>query len=341
MAFLSNIKVHDSGSHGVQWKGPHDSEWVLGEVYNNGARGVFVDAGGDGMAMLDVHSWGLSQTYAVYFGATGCHFGSGCVAEGAITAQLGIDGNDCSVLGFIYGAGATTPVGIAIGVTGSRVGTYIKSKINNCTSGSVAFTNDGISTVDVHIYQASGTPLTGTINALSRVDALVNGVAGSNYQFPGALRIQGGNALQLSNAANSSFASLTFDGTRADISWPLQTASGQFLKAGGMLRRTVQTPAHSATPTPNVALGSIFAPAAMTANVTVGAPTNGAAGDELLFIWLQDGTGTRTIAYNAVYKTTGTGAVTPVTTAAGTRTIDKFITDDGTNWRLVSRITGQ
>lgn len=341
MAFLDNIKVHDCGSHGVQWKGPHDSMWGKGEIYNNGARGIFVDTGGDGLLATGVHSWGLSQTYAYYLGATGCVLSSGSVAEGATTAQIGVDANDCTIFAFVYGAGAAAPVGIVIGVTGSRVGTYIKSKINNCTTAAVNFLNDGISTVDAHVFQSSGTPLIGTINPLSRVDVLVNGVAGAKYQIPGPVRIASGNGVELANGANSSFATLSFDGTRVLDTWPLETASGQYLKTGGMLRRTVQAPAFAASYTPAVNLGSVIAMAALTGNVTVNAPTGGAAGDELLFIWLQDGTGTRTITYNAVYKTTGTGAVTAITTGASTRTVDKFVTDDGTNWRLVSRITGQ
>jgi hypothetical protein len=343
MSFLVNLKSHDHGSHGVHWKGPHDTQWSLGEVYNNGGRGIFADAKGDGLILFGVHSWGLTQTYACYFGATGCG-ASGCVFEGASTAQLALDANDCwTIGGFIYGFGViTAPVGIEIGTGGTRQDLAVwGTKINNCTSGSLKFVNDGGALIAADVYQASGTPTTGTISALTHMMLRANGVAGTVSRFPGQVEIHGGNLLRLYQSGDSGWADLSFDGSRANLTWPFQTAAGQYLKAGGMLRRTVQTPAHSATPTPNVALGSIFAPAAMTGNVTVGAPTNGAAGDELLCIWLQDGTGTRTVTYNAVYKTTGTGAVTAITTGANTRTIDKFVTDDGTNWRLVSRITGQ
>lgn len=340
MAQWVNVKAHDCGGHGVHMNGPHDSMWVNGEVYNNGARGVFVDAKGSGFAQSMVHSWGLTQTYAMYLGATGCRC-TDCVAEGAITAQLAMDGDDCSFNGFIYGAGAAVPVGIELGTGGTRQDMMVVAKINNCTSGAIKVVNDGGALIVADVFQSSGTLISGTLNGLTRLDLRTNGIAGGRARFPVDVEIGQGKGLKLYNAAESSFVTVDFDGSRINSTWPFRTASGQYLLAGGSLRRTVQAPAHSATPTPNVALGNIFAPAAMTANVTVGAPTNGAAGDELIFIWLQDGTGTRTVTYNAVYKTTGTGAVTAITTAASTRTIDKFITDDGTNWRLTSRITGQ
>lgn len=332
MAFLSNLKAHDNGAHGVHWNGPHDSMWALGEIYNNNTStgafdGVFADTNGNGLCLLGVHSWGLTQNYAVRFKTTGCVFGSGCVAEGAITAQVGIDGNDCTVLGFIYGAGATVPVGVVIGVTGSRVGTYVKAKINNCNSGAVAFTNDGISTVDVHVFATGGTPFTGTINPLSRVDALVNGVAGSNYQFPGALRIQGGNALQLSNAANSSFASLSFDGTKASLTWPFETASGQYLKAGGAFAHTRQTPTEAVLVSGISAnLGDVIA-VTLTAARLVGAPLNPTVGQRLIFTFVQGGAGAFAVTWNAVFKVTWSNTGN----ATGARSSISFVWD-GTNW---------
>jgi len=328
MAFLSNLKVHDCGSHGVHWNGPHDSQWTLGEVFNNGARGVFADTQGNGLLLVGVHSWGLTQTYAGFFGTTGC--GSvGSVFEGAITAQLGIDGNDCWVNGgFIYGAGASVPVGIQLGVTGTRQDVAIVgTKINNCTSGALVFTNDGGSLIVADIFQSGGTLTTGTISINSRHTLRTNGVAGSVDRLNGGLELHGGSALKLYSAADGGFATFSFDGAKALSTWPLVTST--------------QTPAFAASFTPNFAAGDTIAMAALTGNVTVNAPTGGVAGQKITFIWLQDGTGTRTITYNAVYKTTGTGAVTAITTGANTRTIDRFTSEDGTSWRLCSRITGQ
>jgi hypothetical protein len=65
-----------------------------------------------------------------------------------------------------------------------------------------------------------------------------------------------------------------------------------------------QAPAFSATPTFNPRLGKIITPGAMTANVTaVNAPTNPVVGQEITIVFLQDGTGGRTVAgWNAAFK---------------------------------------
>ena len=76
----------------------------------------------------------------------------------------------------------------------------------------------------------------------------------------------------------------------------------------------------------------------LTGDIRVDAPANGVAGQELTFIWSQDGTGGRRILYEPAYRTGGGAALE---TAAGSTTIDRFYCVDGTTWRLVSRVTGQ
>jgi hypothetical protein len=73
-------------------------------------------------------------------------------------------------------------------------------------------------------------------------------------------------------------------------------------------------------------------------DVRVDAPPGGLAGQELTFIWSQDGAGGRRVSYDAAYRT---GGVAAIDTSAGTTTIDRFYCVDGTTWRLVSRVTGQ
>ena len=76
----------------------------------------------------------------------------------------------------------------------------------------------------------------------------------------------------------------------------------------------------------------------LTGDVRVDAPVNGVAGQELTFIWSQDGTGGRRVAYEPAYRTGGGAAPDAV---AESTTIDRFYCVDGTTWRLVSRVTGQ
>jgi hypothetical protein len=102
---------------------------------------------------------------------------------------------------------------------------------------------------------------------------------------------------------------------------------------------TAQAPAFAASFTPDLSLGTIIRLGAMTANLTVNTPTNpGPAGQEVTFVLLQDGTGTRTITYAGNWK--GTGVAATVTTA-GTLTVDRFVNVDGTLFRIYSRATGQ
>jgi Pectate lyase superfamily protein len=109
----------------------------------------------------------------------------------------------------------------------------------------------------------------------------------------------------------------------------------QFL---GAERRSVRAPAFTTPFTPDPTLGE-RTEMTLTAALTVNAPTNGVSGMRLEFWWIQDGTGGRTITYNAVYHTS-TGAA--IVTTASTVTIDVFeCQSDNTTWRLVSRATGQ
>jgi hypothetical protein len=335
-SFLDNIKVHDCDSHGVHWNGPHDSAWAKGIVYNNGGRGVWIDTKGNDFVMLGVHSWGLTQTYPVFFGASGCVFGSGCVAEGGITAQVGVDANDCTIDGFIFGSGASVPVGVVIGVSGSVAGTRITTKINNCTSGGINFLNDGGSLVMAEIFQTSGSGSIGTVDANSLVMLLVTGGGtGSLLRMPttfdvfgGRLGVHAGNPLRLYNAADSGWAELSFDGTQLVDTWPL------FVPA---LRRTRQAKSFATPEATDPTQGGIVS-MTLTANLTVNNPTQTLAGQEIIYVWTQDATGGRTITYSGANFAAGGGAA--IVTTASTSTIDHFVCD-GTKWRLKSRITGQ
>lgn len=103
------------------------------------------------------------------------------------------------------------------------------------------------------------------------------------------------------------------------------------------IRLATSAPAFVASFTPDPTSAEIVS-MFLTGNVTVNNPTNLAAGHFLIFQWLQDGTGGRTIAYGASYHTSGAPAIV---TTANTSTLDTFYSFDGASLRLVSRITGQ
>ena len=106
-----------------------------------------------------------------------------------------------------------------------------------------------------------------------------------------------------------------------------------------------QTPAFAAAITPDPTQGEIIAMAALTGAVTVNIPArqDGAPfklGQNLMFIWVQDGTGGRVVTYTGGAGGFRTGGAAAFVTTLSTVTLDYFLFD-GTNWRIWARITGQ
>jgi len=69
-----------------------------------------------------------------------------------------------------------------------------------------------------------------------------------------------------------------------------------------IFRRSVQTPSSSASITIDASAGEKVKPSVLAANATINAPTNPSLGQELTFTFIQDGTGGRTVSWNAVFK---------------------------------------
>lgn len=84
----------------------------------------------------------------------------------------------------------------------------------------------------------------------------------------------------------------------------------------------------AATIATDASLGNVFT-VTLGGNRTLGAPTNLAAGATYIWIITQDGTGSRTLSYNAVFKWPG-GAAPTLSTAAGAVDIICGVSD-GTN----------
>lgn len=100
-----------------------------------------------------------------------------------------------------------------------------------------------------------------------------------------------------------------------------------------------QNPAYVTPYTPDLTAGDVKA-VTLTGNITVNLPTNSPsviAGQTVTFIWIQDGTGGRTVTYNGNYKL---GNAAAMVTTASTATVDTF-TYDGALWRMISRNTNE
>jgi hypothetical protein len=75
--------------------------------------------------------------------------------------------------------------------------------------------------------------------------------------------------------------------------------------------------------------GSAIFVGALTGNITIGAPSNGVIGQTLTINFLQDGTGGRTVTWNAVFVR---NSWSDSGNAANTRSSISFMCLDGTNW---------
>ena len=63
----------------------------------------------------------------------------------------------------------------------------------------------------------------------------------------------------------------------------------------------------------------------LAGNRTLGAPTNATAGQSGVIVVTQDGTGSRTLAYNSVYKFAGGTAPTLTTTASAVDVLAYYV----------------
>lgn len=73
------------------------------------------------------------------------------------------------------------------------------------------------------------------------------------------------------------------------------------LRADAAFERSTQSLVFAASLTPNAITGEHVFVGALTANITINAPTNPIGGQELKFYFLQDATGGRTVTWNAVF----------------------------------------
>lgn len=91
-----------------------------------------------------------------------------------------------------------------------------------------------------------------------------------------------------------------------------------------------QDVAYAGTITPKAGLGRTIRVGTLTGNTTIAAPLYPLKGQRLTFVFTQDGTGGRTITWNAVFKKAADGAGTA--NKKGATTFEY----DGTNWMQVS-----
>lgn len=290
----------------------------------------FQDCGFEGCTTgLDVQNaqsiWGFLSN--VFFDRCGTGLktaasieGVNVTATGSTVVDVSISGGRTHISGF-YSEGSAKVVSASAG-TFSAVGGLITvtdtltdaNFIDHSGNGGGTGGN-GLSLHDVFLSdQYTGTPLIKSRGVSSAV--------------PGYVGIYGGNIAQanldITSPGGSAVASTVVDihtstmDVRHVANFTNQTFTGQ---------DNYQTPAFAASFTPDLSQGSTIVVGALSANITVNAPTNGAPGQRFTIVLTENGTGGWTITWNAAYKN-----LSPDITTASTVNVHHFVWD-GTNAR--------
>lgn len=249
---------------------------------------------------------------------------------GAIGEPLAFSGSQNRILeNFVVQAAGIGASGIlffarsGVGLSNNEIGHNFCTGATSANGIFIDFANTGVSISDLYIHDNE---CTGNGNGIiSQHEA---GVASASWS-----------SVVVTN-------NKLYGNTTAPTSWDALAGVPAYENGNvpGVIQHTLLNPAFVASYTPDCNFSDWIA-ITLTANITINAPLNPKVGMILTFSFAQDGTGTRTITYNAIFKLTGTvgsGAVTvpAVVTTAFTVTLDRFIYD-GFAWRLLSRITGQ
>ena len=150
-----------------------------------------------------------------------------------------------------------------------------------------------------------------------------------------AALVEAEEALASGNAGIADAATALASGNAA-----LTDVGGKYDKTGGPISGTVRTQSETYADIRDEGLenGTITLDfgsynnfqMALTGNGTLGAPTNASGGQSGSIFILQDGTGSRTLAYNAVFAFAGGSAPTLTTTASGQDALLYYVQDAST-----------
>ena len=191
-----------------------------------------------------------------------------------------------SASGLMSGADKTKLNGIATNATANATDAQLRDRATHTGSQDISTVIglqtalDGKADNNVTLTDVAGTPTlpaTAAEPVASRLQVLRNNVKQIFADLAG-------------KAADNAVVKLTGTQTVAGI----KTFSDRSAHAGAYTPSL--TPAHSATPTFDCALGNVFEPGVMTSNITSMTLSNAVAGQTVQIIFKQDGTGGRTVA---------------------------------------------
>lgn len=184
-AHIQDLKVSNCGTEGIDFAGPHDSQFVNVIVNNNnkngwGASGALVRGNGSAV-FTNTHVWG---SHEVAYKLDGIAHLVNCQGEGA-HSNVVILANDCTVIGGHYYGFNPGEVAFVIGSSTKTVsGTLINTKVTNCQGGVINFVNDYSGSYTLKAFSSTAYATTkgilGTLNANSYLFLMNEAPNGAN-----------------------------------------------------------------------------------------------------------------------------------------------------------------
>ena len=232
--------------------------------------------------------------------------------EPASGSAILLDGTISIDAGVVTGATSITSTAFVGDITGDVTGNTSGTAATVTTAAQSNITSLGtLTTLTVDNVIINGTTIGHTSdNDLMTLGSAILTVAGEVQMT--TLDIGGTNVT--STAAELNYSDLATLGTTA-ASKVFSADANNLTAISGAVVLTEDTLTFDATQDWDVRASPV-AKVTLTANVTFDAPTNPTTGQYIAIVCIQDGTGSRTIAWNAVFEFTGDTAPTATTTAS-------------------------
>ncbi len=232
-AQFTDIKIHDCNNIGLQFAGPHDSQFENVSIFANGTHGVHVGPNATGCLFVNMRSYAVMQAVAavaMLIEAANCMF-MNCIAQDSDTANVVILANEVMWIGqVIGGTGAATTAGVQIGQSAGGTpysgstkqaagvttavtpfSCYVEGILlsNNGSNGQLWLANDGgNNNFQVVAQQASGKTVSGTVAATSQLQVAMNGLTADGTLATGGwnrFATNANKALTISDRTNDVF----------------------------------------------------------------------------------------------------------------------------------------